>query len=1538
MYKKILFTILACSLLSVTYAQKFKKFTAEPEAYFEELDKLFSRSATNYDKGKELIEKMQEAWANGSVSDEKKKSIYEISNILLKKRARNFPHFYSYLNTVFVFTQKQINPKYYADWEKGLKELLSKRKVKLQHIQTYIQRTHDLIVYNSLYYSSSVKWIADNKNYDIVFENDTLKIKFEKVNLIAKLRKDSIFIRETSGELYPLTNTWKGNTAKVYWTKVGLSKDSVYAEVGDYEIKLNKAAYTIKNVKFYNKYYFDYSLLGTLKDKVVETAGNRKISYPKFESNEKNFKIKNLFEDINYKGGFNMNGSKVIGTGSETQNAELSIYRDVEYVKNGDTLIRKELFMSIKSMFYTLTKDYIVSQNAKISMYLDKDSIYHSGLMFKYMNKNREINLIRDDNPENMSRSLYYNTYHNIEMDFELLKWSMNEKKMNFTMLRGAALNIAKFESLNYFSASRYYEAQGLEDIHPYILLRKFTKTFHTQEFTAEQFARFIRQSLTVTRRLLIKLTYKGIVDYDFETQYCKTRPKLYNYLDAIVGKIDYDLIQLESQTASSKNNATLDLQNMDLAIEGIPMVNVSDSQNVIFYPTNKQILMKKNRNFDFGGKVVAGLFEYYGDDFRFKYDSFKIVLNEIDSLSIKVKMGVNNWGRRKLANVENVLENINGEIIIDNPDNKSGVKDNPEYPIFYSKEKSYVYYDYKHVQKGKYTRDKFYFLVDEYEIDSLNDFTTEGMGYDGVLYSADIFPPIRDRLVLQEDNSLGFLRKEPDGLPLYKGKGKYFNDIHLSNRGLRGNGNMEYLTSKITSDDFIFYPDSTNAITTNFEIKETRGKVQYPQVNAQKIYIHWMPYLDNLHTEAIDDEFVMYQGKAKYTGSLEYTPKELFGSGIMAYNNGKVSSEVFNFKTRTFDADTANLEINSLKTNALALKTNNVKTQVDFDAMESKFESNNKIEKTLLPENLYEAYVQKYNWKMLKQNIQLISQEKIEEIAAIKQQQNMADNQDTISGSLFLSIHKGQDSLNWVSPIADFDLNNSILNAHEVELVKVADASIMPNKGELIINKKAQVKTLKDAKVMANNDTKYHKFHSATINISSSKKYHGEGKYNYNYIPERKQFINFDMIAVDSTGTTFAYGKIKGVEDFSLSKEFAYQGRVDLKATNPLLTFSGHTKINHECSPELDESWLKFRTEINPDSIYIPIDEPLKDINDKFLVSGPMSATDSMYVYPAFVSQRNLYSNFPVATASEYLYYNNERKTYEMGSKARLHDNDTTGNYLSLDPKRCYMYSDGEINLGTQLGQIKINTWGNSHYQIKEDELKLDVFGTMDFYLPQECIQMIADTMKSMSHLDAIKLKGNNYKKGVINLLGYAEGKRILEEQSTFGSLKEMPLPLATTFVFKDLNLKWMKKSNAWLSQGKIGFMNINGTQINKKVKGYLEIIRRRSGDEMNIYIEIKSTLWYFFNYRRGLMQMYSSYAPFNDVIANIKGSDRKLKVKRGEASYVFFLSNARKKKKFLERMKKPDQVVKEETDDKEKDKENEEEEPDDYQQYEED
>ncbi|NJK98583.1 MAG: hypothetical protein HC905_29970 [Bacteroidales bacterium] len=152
-------------------------------------------------------------------------------------------------------------------------------------------------------------------------------------------------------------------------------------------------------------------------------------------------------------------------------------------------------------------------------------------------------------------------------------------------------------------------------------------------------------------------------------------------------------------------------MENYDLLINGIPRIFLSDSQNVVIYPTNDRITLKQNRSFQFDGRIDAGLFTFFGSNFFFNYNDFKINLQNVDSVQIKVFTGeVDNFGRPLTRSVRNVIQHITGDLVIDKSDNKSGRHSYPMYPLFTSRENSFVYYDAAEIQNGVYPREKFLF------------------------------------------------------------------------------------------------------------------------------------------------------------------------------------------------------------------------------------------------------------------------------------------------------------------------------------------------------------------------------------------------------------------------------------------------------------------------------------------------------------------------------------------------------------------------------------------------------------------------------------------------------------------------------------------------------------------------------------------------------------------------------------------------------------------------------------------------------------
>jgi hypothetical protein len=325
-------------------------------------------------------------------------------------------------------------------------------------------------------------------------------------------------------------------------------------------------------------------------------------------------------------------------------------------------------------------------------------------------------------------------------------------------MLIGNTQEDAMFESANYFRTDRYDKIQGIDDMNPLIKMRDFVKKGNgdSPDFKGDQYAKYCKMSANDVRPNLVRLSAMGFITYDFDDDNVHVNDKLFTYIAARAAHIDYDVIQFPS-VIRNKENASINLLNYDMAIYGVRQIYMSDSQNVVIYPYDQKIILKKNRDFTFQGVVHAGRFDFFGKEFSFNYDKFIIDLKNVDSLRMMVKSREPDaYGEYPLVKVKTVIENINGNLEIDNPANKSGRKPFPKYPIFNSFKDSYAFYNKKQIQGGKYPKDKFYFHLEPFTIDSLDNFSNEGLVFKGSMETAGIFPTFKESLTLQSDYSLG--------------------------------------------------------------------------------------------------------------------------------------------------------------------------------------------------------------------------------------------------------------------------------------------------------------------------------------------------------------------------------------------------------------------------------------------------------------------------------------------------------------------------------------------------------------------------------------------------------------------------------------------------------------------------------------------------------------------------------------------------------------------------------------------------------------
>ena len=1465
--------------MNIAVAQETSVFSGEPSKYPDELTGFVQKNI--HPESEIFLNKFLQAWTRDSLFTAAEQArIIAVSQDLIKRNARSHPHFTHYLRCMVSFKTSNQSAENIANWEKGLDLLLVKKRSSLQTMDRFLVFTYQLIDSSSLYRSGSVDWKATSGDYRIVADT-AVKVLFQRTNLVCYAKRDSMHLFETSGEYYPVTAIWKGSGGLVTWERAGFERSGVNAIVSNYEINMTRAEYTAEEVVFTNKFYFDQSLKGVLTDRVKLNKTPEDADYPQFDSYQKNFKINDLYKDIDFEGGLSMQGSKLVGTGNRMEQAKVYIYRK-------DTLV-----IIARSDYFAFKADRINAPNSEIVIKLKNDSIFHPGITLGFLVPGRELSLYRTDNFA--SRSPYFNSYHNIDMSFDQLVWKMNEPVMRFTALMGSSIGNANFESVNFFNNEQYLSMQLMDDNHPLISIRSFSKYMGTEEFLADDFARYLKKPVAQVKQLLMRMAVQGFLFYDNETGMATIRSRLHDYLAASVARIDYDVISIPSRTNAPVENAIFDLQNYNLTINGIPEIFVSDSQNVVIYPFDARIVMKKNRNFQFDGIVEAGLFSFAGKNFFFDYDTFKIAMPKIDSMQIRYLTGeIDNRGYGRVESAQNLIEDLTGELYVDRSDNKSGRKSYPAYPVFRSNESGFVYYDQKNIKNGVYSRDKFYFRINPFEMDSLDIFNRQSMQFDGELASAGIFPVIQETLKLQPDKSLGFIHNTTDsGLMVYGGKGHFTNDISLSNKGLNGSGTLQYLTSVTVSDEIEFYPDSLNAVYKDFTIVRKTSGTQFPGVTSKENRIHWMPYNDELYAYRLDNNFSMFNDSSTLNGDLKLQPTGLSGGGKITMEGAELNSGLFTFGANEIFSDTADFFLKSLHTDGFTVLTENMNSHINFNIHRGYFKSNEDFTLVSFPENKYVSYLDNFEWDMDRKELAMGS--------VINIPPGIEIAEEGLRGPRYISIDPAQDSLSFISPMAYYDYDSNLIKATLVKYIDIADARIYPDNERITVQPDARLRTLYEAGVKANRTTQYYLMHGATITISARNKYTGSAYYTYIDELEQAQVIYFSSLGVDNNFQTIGSGVIDAVEEFTLSPNYSYQGRFFMEAARPLLTFEGGALIEHNCDM-LNPRWVNFRSEIDPKNILIPMSDPLIDIDRNKIFNGLYMYYDSVHVYPAFLTGRKNYSDVPVLTSAGFLHYDSQSQQYNIASQQKLSDLNTPGNLVSLHRENCTLYGEGQINLGAKLGQVKLMSVGNATHNTIANITEMNVLLGLDFYIAENIINIMASEVDSMPNLPAVDLNSAFYQKSIIELIGKEKYDAMRSELSLFGTLKESPAALKHTILLNELKLKWNNESNSWVSDGKIGIASINNTQINKRVDGLIELQIKRSGDIFDMYLQLDRRTWYYFGYTRGVMQMLSSNGAFLDRMMKLKPTERRLKVSSGE-SYIYMVSTDVKKNTFLRR-----------------------------------
>ncbi|MFN0276468.1 MAG: hypothetical protein ACKVPJ_12025 [Chitinophagales bacterium] len=1478
--KKIFSSILLLHITFISFSQ-LKSFSPDQANFMKELNSFMS--ANNNEEGKNAFNVFEEEVKKGNLTQEQIEQLISISNDMLGKKLRPSPAFANLLNSVTSFLASGQLPETYDRWMQVNSELLQNSK-NATFIK-WLEFSDPFFGKNALYDSGSKTWYYSAFDYNMKVVDGIPQIQFPEVTLSGTTATDRFTIANTSGTYYPTEEEWRGKKGTANWMRAGLDSNNIYVTFPpQYKIVTSKNDYRIDSATFYYIGQLQKPLLGAFTDKLLLNYNPEKVEYPQFRSYDASIKIKDIIDKVDYYGSFFMKGANIAGAGQDSSLARLD-FRNINDI----------VVMTTRAKNFLIKPDAIFSQHAEIVLRINKDSIYHPDANLNFDAIHRAVTITRGEIGAN--GSAYYSSYHNMDADVDQIAWLIDDTIMAMRNVLGAGQKRSYFESEGLFSNELYSSIQGISPANPIVLFKRYSEKLGTREIPAAQLARELNPTLTVDgiRSLLYEMMKEGFLYFDAETQLVTLKDKIFNYTNSYTGKIDYDIIQIMSQT--EKPNAIIDLNKKSMRLDGVDQVFLSDSQFVLFYPDSAALEIRKNRDMFFSGRVVGGNADFVGNTFYFSYDTFDIKMANVDSMILYVESTeVDEFGNTLYLPVKTSFSVLSGKLQIDKSDNKSGRKPFKEYPIFISYSSSKADYEKAEVFDSIYKKEEFYFKVDPFTIENLDEVDYTKMKFGGTMISDGIFPDFEEELSLQKDRSLGFKTKTPSqGFSMYGGRGNYKDSIYLSNEGFRGSGSISFMASNSTSKDFLFFPDSTLAKIDQFNVAKTEKGIQFPSVQNTNVSMNWMAYDDDMRITMGETPFQFFDGYTQFKGYVDVTSQGLESTGTMEWLDVALSSNKFKYGAMTMTSDTADMKIQSIDPVKLALKLNDVRADVDFSKKMGNFKSNNDTLMTEMPFNMYKTTINEFNWDMEAKILDFTSTNK--------------------KYGTFISTNKTQDGLNFEGTNGKFDMKSYVLGVEGVPFITIGDSHVIPDSGKVFVEAEAKMRTLKNAQIIGDTLFTYHTIKGATLDIYGRNSLKGKGFYDYVNTKTGPQKVPLDEIGIKKTLDSlsgydnfqvYAKGYVSDSIKFVLEKNVNFKGAVEMNTPDQFLKFRGFVKLNIADTSDTYAAWFRIDDFIDPANPIFSLDFAKDESNNDSLFAGIFRNTDSTDLYMRIMGKRRQKNDPMVFVARGQGYYDEQEDKYFFGNLDKLFDPSLPGGIMTYDNKNSEVACEGPLLLGLKTDLCEVTSYGTIQKSVKDSVFKMDATVGVALPLPEDLLKTIGETLYAGNSESApIDYSTELTLLSALNSISEdtREAEKLVKSLNEIGYLTK-PKDSKMTLLTNNLQLFWDSKTKSFhssSSQGQIVWFG--NQQFNQDIKCYAEFGKKTSGDYFTIYFETPYEDWLYITYRVGQMKILTSNDGINKSIFDMDAGKRTIKNDNGR-DLVFMMESKPQVTKFVKRM----------------------------------
>lgn len=1553
---KILFLFLFSLICLSLQAQKYN-FSDKPEEFIVAVNDMLQK--TQRENVINTSNAFSKLWNEGNLNASQKTKIIELTKKLNAKKATpagEFASFYNCMNSASMI--QKLNGSQMTEFLEVADKVVEKRALK--EIRNFFDRSHLFFSYNSLFGNRYHRYYALKGNFKFEFlekpdeklqnelsatSDDSIKtqvreitgpiIRFTGIDFYLATSFDSAAVKNTNGVFLVLPNVFMGKGGKFDWKILDFDPSKVYCDLDAWSVDVGKPTIKAPNSTMTYSLLLKRSVKGTFEYASNRGRDVKVATYPKFVSSVNDVEIPELSKGLSYKGGFTLEGRKIIcQAGGKSLSSISGIGSDGTKA------------FEVKGNRFVITDSLITSSNVRFNFYFnDTDSLFHANLQFKYFKPKNEIQLVRDRNTE-ASITPFINNHHEMYMEADLVRYNIEKDSLDIFMVTGVeSQRPAVFESFDFFNRERFYKMAGTFDFHPLRLLNDYASKTQKQSFTVQDFAMDMKRNEGIMRNLALELRTRGYIDYNDETGLISLGKKLNQNInsDLFVNSVarvdaktakkadfdvyynnDHDNFRIESYV-KGKPNASLTKKNNELVIRGISRFPVSEALGVYIIPdsSKQSVTVYKDRSIYLEkGEIDVGNFRFFGQQFFLLYDDFSLEMPIID----KILFAVTDSSTKEKHFYGGEIRFGAGNMKINDPMNKSGlkkgkIKDSDDayetYPKLNIPAGGVVYFYNEFRQNFAYDSTKAKFVLDEIDLDSLNSKVPIFKGK----FVSSMFSEFEEKLIPMPfpDMTMGFVHKPPKaGYQLYpdnevvkNAKVKFSRDLVMNRDGLSSGGEINYLTTLLKSQEFIFMPDSVTADNIEFNVgAATINGAEFAEASGKTAQLRWLVNddrmlltnkeeiikLENSRTTLSEGVFeqrykekllTLYGSTNPITlrGDLIVTATGLKGEGNLVRKDFtvlSVSEEPMRFGINRFSGSNVEFKINSkdrdpyefdrgfFYTNNKAVLLGNFvdfdfdlaggKAVVRPDAEFSDFASLN------LPYAEYKTSIKEAVWELKKKNITMTG-----------------DSTSRFTSTVFGSEDTNIENLTFNASNALYDIPNLTLTVSGIPFINSADASIVPKEGKAVILKDAEMQQLKEAKVLIDTLYRYHRLFNGNIKINSRLDFEGDATYQFVNVQKDTFNVKFDKFELIEEVTskekkdkrkgrplkiTYAKGEVKESDKFYISSRVQYKGLIEMYANRRNLSLDGFIKLDLTSRTDYN-NWIPYKSD-KGDSVVLNIPEKLSIEND-VVTSGVHFTSGTYDMYSTFLSTKQSPNDSDIMLASGKLEYNPAINEFKISPEDKTKGLSYAGNRLIFDDSKGSIYIEGLMNLldANASKMLKISGTGVIN---KKDSIssKFDTFQSFNLPISFKSILPIQNAIRAKIPEKSYRLDKNDpmvYK--IADMVGDKAIKKYFEDIKVKPTpINEISEEMNRPFVFSKVEMNWSDEYKTFHSVGPLHLLSIANKVYDADITGFVEIYKNNAGDNFTLYLQPDPDLWYYFELDQGVFRILSSDETFNTSI----------------------------------------------------------------------